>query len=90
MRRACRRRNQRKYGKLIQDNKRRNNPHDNGFTICHIKDYWTEQVRVISELIGPFHTTYHSPDKQLRVMMVEEGDNEVMDEKLLVVEMEER
>lgn len=89
MRRACRRRNQRKYGKLIQDNKRRN-PHDNGFIICHIKDYWTEQVRVISELIGPFHTTYHSPDKQLRVMMVEEGDNEVMDDKLLVVEMEER
>ncbi|MCH92914.1 retrotransposon gag protein, partial [Trifolium medium] len=79
-----------KHDKPAQNENRRSGARDRGFShLTYPELLERKQKGLCFKRGGPFHPMHQCPDKQLRVLIVEEGDEEPGREQILAVEVDE-
>ncbi|MCH81241.1 Ty3/gypsy retrotransposon protein, partial [Trifolium medium] len=76
--------------KLGQGDRRRSGPRDKGFTHLSYNELMErKQKGLCFKCGGQFHPMHQCPDKQLRVLVVEDGEEDEEEMRVLAVEVEE-
>ncbi|MCI34789.1 RNA-directed DNA polymerase (Reverse transcriptase), partial [Trifolium medium] len=76
--------------KQAQGERRRNGPRDRGFTHLSYNELMDrKQKGLCFKCGGPFHPMHQCPEKQLKVLVVDEEDEDEEGMKVLAVEVEE-
>ncbi|GAU22915.1 hypothetical protein TSUD_377270 [Trifolium subterraneum] len=79
-----------RHDKQAQNDQRRNGPRDRGFTHLSYNELMDrKQKGLCFKCNGPFHPMHKCPEKQLRVLIVDDEEEEGEEMKILAVEVDD-